>query len=247
MQPTGQPSATKTAPAVTRPIASRKHRKACAKHGRKRRTFAAWQNGREQGLVEYCQPGRGYNVGVSGGRYYGVCSVDLEPDFLDAYNAGYHLYTLRSNVSRASSNISAKERELEKVEEEIRAKEAALIAKETTMEQRVLLLADLKELSERTGHLEAEIQVLYEERARYQVELDNYQAQRRRFRLLRPLERIRVGVLTPILFFPAFSASKEPVPPPKPRRREGAAAVFAGAPILVVHKSAAAFHRATLR
>ncbi len=152
-----------------------KHRKACAKHG-VTADFAAWQNGREQGLVEYCQPGRGYNVGVSGGRYYGVCSVDLEPDFLDAYNAGYHLYTLRSNVSRASSNISAKERELEQVEDEIRAKEAALIAKETTMEQRVLLLADLKELSERTGHLEAEIQVLYEERARYQVELDNYQA-----------------------------------------------------------------------
>ncbi|MBT8107150.1 MAG: DUF2799 domain-containing protein [Gammaproteobacteria bacterium] len=152
-----------------------KHRKACGKHG-VTADFSAYQQGREQGLVEYCQPGRGYDIGVRGGRYYGVCRVDLEADFLDAYNAGYHLYTLRSNVSRASADISAKERELEVVHQDIRKKEAALIDSETTMEQRILLLADLKELSERTGKLEAEIQDLHEQRARHQVELDHYQA-----------------------------------------------------------------------
>lgn len=152
-----------------------RHRTACAKHGITA-DFGAYQAGREQGLVEYCQPGRGYDVGVSGGRYYGVCSADLEPHFLDAYNEGYHLYTLRSNVNRANANISARERELEEVEDEMRAKEAALIAPDTTTEQRILLVADLKELSERTGELEAEIQMLFEERARAQAELDNYQA-----------------------------------------------------------------------
>ncbi len=151
-----------------------KHRQACAKHG-VTADFAAYQRGREQGLVEYCRPGRGYNVGVNGGRYYGVCSVDLEADFLDAYNAGYHLYTLRSNVNRANSNINAKERELDSVHDQMRQKEAALISSETTTEQRILILADLKELSERTGKLEAEIQFLYEERARHQAELDHYQ------------------------------------------------------------------------
>lgn len=152
-----------------------RHRTACAKHGITA-DFAAYKEGREQGLIEYCQPGRGYDVGVSGGRYYGVCDADLEPDFLDAYNAGYHLYTLRSNVSRASSRIAAKDRELESVKEEIRHKEASLINRETTTEQRILLLADLKELSERTGQIETEIQVLYRELAQYQVELDSYQA-----------------------------------------------------------------------
>ena len=151
-----------------------KHRKACAKHG-VTADFSDYQHGRDQGLVEYCQPGRGYDVGVNGGRYYGVCSVEREADFLDAYNAGYHLYTLRSNVNRATSGISAKERELDNVADKMRVKEAALIDRESTIEERVLLLADLKELSERTGQLEAEIQDLYEQRARYQVELDNYQ------------------------------------------------------------------------
>lgn len=152
-----------------------RHRKACAKHGITA-DFGDYQAGRDRGLVEYCQPGRGYDVGVSGGRYYGVCSADLEPDFLDAYNAGYHLYTLRSNVNRANSSIHNKERELENVESAMRSKEAALIDPETETEQRILLLADLKDLSERTGQLEAEIQMLYEDRARYQAELDNYMA-----------------------------------------------------------------------
>lgn len=151
------------------------HRKACAKHG-VTPDFADYQNGRDQGLVEYCQPGRGFDVGSSGGRYNGVCSANLEADFLDAYNAGYHLYSLRSNVNRASSSINSKERELERIEDEMRTAEAALIGAETTTEQRILLLADLKDMSERTGQLEAEIQDLYEQRARYQVELEQYQA-----------------------------------------------------------------------
>jgi len=152
-----------------------KHRKACAKHG-VQADFGSYQAGRDQGLVEYCQPGRGFDVGAGGGRYYGVCAADLEPDFLDAYNAGYHLYSLRSSVSQANSGISSMKRELKEIDDEVLHKEAALISKETTTEQRVILLAELKDLSERKGNLEADIQNLYEERARYQVELDNYQA-----------------------------------------------------------------------
>lgn len=152
-----------------------KHRKACAKHG-VTADFGSYQAGRDQGLVEYCQPGRGFDVGASGGRYYGVCSADLEADFLDAYNVGNRLHTLRSNVNHANSSISTKQRELEHVEDDILHAEAALIASETTTEQRIILLAELKNLSEDTGRLEAEIKDLYEQRARYQVDLDNYQA-----------------------------------------------------------------------
>lgn len=151
-----------------------KYRKACAKQG-VTANFSDYQAGREQGLVEYCQPGRGYSVGVSGGRYYGVCAVDLEAGFVDAYNDGYHLYTLRSNVNHANSKLIAKQRDLESVEDAILHAEAALIDRETTTERRIILLAELKNLSEDTGRLEAEIRDLYEERARHQAELDNYQ------------------------------------------------------------------------
>ncbi len=150
------------------------HRKACAKHGITA-DFTAYQAGRTEGLVEFCQPGRGFNLGANGGHYSGVCAADLEPEFLDAYRAGHKLYTLRSYVNSANSKIYAKEGELTYVRDQINAKEAQLISDETTTEQRILLLADLKELSERTGELEAEIDILIADRARFEQDLQYYE------------------------------------------------------------------------
>ena len=143
-------------------------RKACAKHG-VTADFQAYQNGRDQGLVEYCQPGRGFNVGESGGSYNGVCSAALEQNFVDAYNVGRQLYNLRSNVNNASSKKSSKESEIDSIKDSIRRREAALIAPETSTEDRILLLADIKEMSESIGELEEEIQLLVADRARYRT------------------------------------------------------------------------------
>lgn len=151
-----------------------KHRKACAKHGITA-GFQAYQEGRDQGLVEYCKPGRGFSVGANGGRYHGVCAADLEPGFLEAYHVGYQLFNLRSSVSNASSRIHGKESELDTIEKNIRKKEAALISAETTTENRLLLLADIKDLAERTGQIEAEIQGLIADKARYETELRQYE------------------------------------------------------------------------
>ena len=151
-----------------------KHRKACAKHG-VTADFQSYQSGRDRGLQEYCQPGRGFDVGVSGGRYQGVCPINQEDDFLEAYNTGYRLYSLRSDVNRANSLINSKNYELDRIEDRIIANGVEMIAKETTQEQRIYLLAELKDLSERTGQLEAEIEELYDVRARSQAELENYQ------------------------------------------------------------------------
>lgn len=150
------------------------HRKACAKHGITA-DFGAYQQGRTSGLVEFCQPGRGYNYGASGGRYNGVCAAELEPQFLDAYRAGQQLYTLRSNVNSANSQIYNKQRELEGIAVAVRDKEALLIAANTSTEDRVLLLADLKRLSERSGELEVEIDALIADRARFEQDLRHYE------------------------------------------------------------------------
>ena len=150
-------------------------RKACAKHG-VTADFQAYQSGRAEGLVEFCQPARGFNLGASGGAYNGVCDVALEEEFLDAYRVGAQLYSLRSNVNNANSKIHYKEAELERVRDKIRGKEAELISDDVTVEERVLLLADLKELSERTGELEAEIERLVADRARYEYELRDYES-----------------------------------------------------------------------
>lgn len=150
------------------------YRKACAKHGIAP-DFQAYQRGRDQGLVEFCQPSRAFNYGASGGRYNGVCSVEQEQSFLEAYRVGQKLYTLRSYVKSANSQIYSKESELEHVKEEIRDKEAKLIASETTSEDRVLLLVDIKDLAERTGELESEIEQLIADRARHEQDLQHYE------------------------------------------------------------------------
>jgi hypothetical protein len=151
------------------------HRKACAKHGITA-DFAAYRDGRDEGLVEFCQPGRGYSLGVSGGHYHGVCDAALEEEFLDAYQVGHQLYSLRANVYDASARISDREYELERVRLLMRDKEALLIGSAATPQERVLLLADLKELAERTGQLEAEVAALIGERARHESELEEYEA-----------------------------------------------------------------------
>jgi len=152
-----------------------KHRKACAKHGITA-DFQAYRQGRSQGLVEYCQPGRGFNLGANGGQYNGVCAGDAEPAFLDAYRVGHQLHTLRAHVSSASSQIYSNERELETIKDKVRNKEALLIGANTSIEDRVLLLADLKDLSERKGELESEVEALIADRARHEQDLRHFES-----------------------------------------------------------------------
>jgi uncharacterized small protein (DUF1192 family) len=150
-------------------------RKACAKHG-VTPDFESYQAGRERGLRQYCQPSRGFSLGLGGSRYNGVCPGDMEADFVDAYNSGHQLYTLRSRVNSANSQINSKKHELDNTNDQIRSAQAQLIGADTSIEERVLLLGDLKELSERTGQLDAEIAQLIEERAITQQQLAAYQA-----------------------------------------------------------------------
>jgi hypothetical protein len=150
------------------------HRKACAKHG-VAPDFEAYQAGRSEGLRQYCQPSRGFNLGAGGGRYNGVCPGDMEPDFVDAFNTGHQLYNLRASVNSANYQIGARRAELERSEKRITEAELALISRETSTENRIRLLAELKDLSERTGQLESEIVALVEDRAIYEQQLAAYE------------------------------------------------------------------------
>lgn len=151
------------------------HRKACAKHS-VAPDFAAYRSGHREGLREFCRPARGFNLGASGGQYNGACAADLEPRFIDAYRSGQHLHSLRSNVNGATYSINTRKQELADIKSLIREKEAALISQETSTEDRILILADLKDLSEEVGQLETEIVALSEDRVVYEHELASYEA-----------------------------------------------------------------------
>ena len=150
------------------------HRKACAKHGITP-DFQAYLSGRSQGLESFCRPGRAFNFGANGGQYNGVCEADMEPEFLEGYRAGHKLHTLRSNVSAVNSQLYSAEDALEHTKSRIVAAELLLINSETSTDERVALLAELKELSERKGNLKAQIKQLIADRARLEQDLQYYE------------------------------------------------------------------------
>ncbi len=153
-----------------------KHRKACAKHGVVP-DLAAYKKGRSEGLQEYCQPTKGFALGRSGASYAGACPAELEADFLDAYDSGHHLWQLKTSVASANRKIRSKKRAFKQVKKDLVAKEAALISDEATNEQRLALLAQIKELYESRGRLQAEIEDLIIVRTQSQGELYAYQAE----------------------------------------------------------------------
>jgi hypothetical protein len=151
------------------------HRKACAKYG-VRADLALYQEGRNQGLREFCQPINGYNIGARGGAYGGVCPSQLEPTFLRAYNAGHDLYAMVARVSGTQAELDSKRRELARVEHGILESSAAAISSDATSEQRAHAVVDAANLAEQAGRLKGEIRRLSEESVRYQAELDDYRA-----------------------------------------------------------------------
>jgi hypothetical protein len=146
------------------------HREACAKYGITA-DAAAYRKGRDEGLYVYCQPERGYRVGLSGQSYNGVCHADLEQDFVDAHRVGHHLYSLRSEVRRVEYLLSDHEEELEDIEDKIKKHESQLIDGDITTDERAELLDGIKELSEDKGEIELEIKLLIDERARRRYEV----------------------------------------------------------------------------
>ena len=152
------------------------YRKACAKAG-VTPDLTAYQAGREEGLQEFCRPQNGYNVGVRGGHYQGVCPANLEPEFLDAYEDGRTLYELRADVIRIEKRIVATENEIEQLEDDMAAATLTMVSDEVTREDRLLILADTRQMAERRGELKDELEHLGYELGASRQRLDDYEAE----------------------------------------------------------------------
>jgi vacuolar-type H+-ATPase subunit I/STV1 len=149
------------------------HRQACAKHGIAP-DLAAYQQGRDEGLRQFCQPNNGFNLGARGGTFNGACPADLATDFSDAYQAGRQLHTLQSRVNSSASQIAYKQRQLDSTEDQLKAKELGVISNEATIQERAQMLLEAKELNESAGKLKAEIADLEQQKALYERDLDRY-------------------------------------------------------------------------
>lgn len=152
-----------------------RHRKACAKHN-VTPVLAHYLDGWNDGVLRYCTPQNGFNAGSSGRAYAGVCPSEVEDGFLAAFGDGRELHSLQTNAQQISHRISRDERRLVKIEKAILHKEAQLIISDGTPQERALLIADLRSLSEEKGQLEQSVLDMEHELGRAEVELEHYRS-----------------------------------------------------------------------
>ena len=129
------------------------HRKACADYGVKP-DLVGYQRGHAQGLVHFCTSRTGFRQGSAGRSYNGVCPVELEADFLVAYEHGRELHLLRQDVRRLNREKQTSAAELEDVMNRITDLETLLVSKQGSVAERQGWIEELKRQEDARGRLE---------------------------------------------------------------------------------------------
>ena len=133
------------------------HREACAKHGIAP-DFAFYEQGRLQGLQEYCTLQQGYVLGVSGKVYSDVCPGNLEPAFLEGYSQGRIVYEAQVEVKRLKSELKKLYADHAALKENLSDLETELIRDDNIgHRRRKYLLEEIKILADQQHSLEADI------------------------------------------------------------------------------------------
>lgn len=152
-----------------------KYRRECAPHG-VTADIGGYLDGRDDGLVDYCKPQNGYRLGVDGNRYANVCPPDLERPFLDAHKDGAGLRERRAAVDKAESRLSQAKKRANSLERTIADKSTAMISPDTSMEGRINLGIDIKQLTQEKVDLNRSIPRMEAELTEARRELNDYQA-----------------------------------------------------------------------
>lgn len=121
-------------------------RSACAKKAGLAPNMDAYLAGREAGLDQFCRPAKGFDLGAHGGRYDGACAGRDEAGFTAAFAQGRGLYERQAAVNQAADALAAGEADLDRLDHQITSAETALVSPTTPNDQRVSILADLKQM-----------------------------------------------------------------------------------------------------
>ena len=132
------------------------HREACSDYGITP-DLQAYRRGRDEGLREYCQPRRAYQLGRHGSAYPHACTGELENGLLAAYRDGKELHTLESEIGAMQRTVQRKENELRRIEQTRASHQAEIVGPKTSGSRRVQLLSETWDLVKRKNTIEEEI------------------------------------------------------------------------------------------
>ena len=128
------------------------HREACAKHG-VTPDLRQYQDGHEEGLINFCTARNGFSRARNGYQYTGICPPSLEPEFLDGYQAGREIYAVTSELSGLRSEQRSNENELSQSQRRLSEMEAVLFSESLSEEERRATYNEITRLRERQGAL----------------------------------------------------------------------------------------------
>lgn len=135
------------------------HRVACAKH-QVTPNLAAYTEGRERGLREYCQPKNGFSVGLHGGGYANVCSGPTEPAFVDGYRWGRQIFDARTELRSTNARLRSARDGVVQAESAMASVTAELVLPKVPTERRAFLATELVRLTQERTDLLARIDQL---------------------------------------------------------------------------------------
>jgi hypothetical protein len=129
------------------------HRVACARH-QVTPDLAAYTEGRERGLREYCQPKNGFRVGLHGGGYANVCPGPTEAAFVDGYRWGRQIHDARADLRSTQARLRGARDGLVHTESAMASVTSELVLPKVPTERRAFLAQELVRLTqERTDLL----------------------------------------------------------------------------------------------
>ncbi len=123
------------------------HRVACAKY-QVTPNLAAYTEGRQRGLIEYCQPGNGFRVGLHGGGYANVCSGPTEQSFVNGYQWGRQIHEARSELKNNQARLRNARDGLSRTDAAIASATAELLLPHLPKERRIVLAQELVQLGQ---------------------------------------------------------------------------------------------------
>lgn len=135
------------------------HRVACAKH-QVTPNLTLYTEGRERGLVEYCQPKNGFRVGLHGGGYANVCGQASEPAFVHGYKWGRQIHDARTDLRGTQSRLKGARDGLVQTEAAMTSVTAELVLPKLPVERRAWLAGELVRLTQERTDLMVRIDQL---------------------------------------------------------------------------------------
>jgi Protein of unknown function (DUF2799) len=135
------------------------HRVACSRF-QVAPDLAAYTEGRQRGLVEYCQPKNGFRVGLHGGGYANVCSGPTEQSFVNGYQWGRQIYDARSELNNNRARLRNARDGLSRTDTAIAAATAELLLPNLPKERRIFLATELVQLGQERTEFSSRIDLL---------------------------------------------------------------------------------------